>query len=133
MAAHGGADIVAYVHTYVPQPCCSIRGQSRTGCNLKFRRWIFQRLKLSLRTKMKLKPRAPAVPTPNLTTHQYDEKDEDGAGLFHARILLAEADPRSAKRIKEMLEEAGYMVTVEGDGKQVIFFITANTQRGWRA
>ena len=57
---------------------------------------------------------------PEPYTHEQDEKDEDGAGLFHARVLLAEAEPKSAKRTKEMLEEAGYMVTVEGDGKQVL-------------
>lgn len=39
--------------------------------------------------------------------------------LFHARVLLAEADVASAKRTKEMLDNAGYMVKVEGDGKQV--------------
>lgn len=46
-------------------------------------------------------------------------EDDEGAGLFHARVLLAEADHRSAKKMKQMLENAGYMVTVEGDGKQV--------------
>lgn len=44
---------------------------------------------------------------------------EEGAGLFHARVLLAEADTGAAKRAREILEQAGYMVTVEGDGKQV--------------
>lgn len=50
---------------------------------------------------------------------QDDDGEEEGSGLFHARVLLAEAEPRSAKKIKETLEQAGYMVTVEGDGKQV--------------
>lgn len=70
-------------------------------------------------------------PEPYLTLEQ-DENDEDGAGLFHARVLLAEAEPKSAKRIKEMLEEAGYMVTVEGDGKQVIKLQRTPSRRGWR-
>eukprot|EP00752_Nemacystus_decipiens_P011149 g9905.t1 len=52
--------------------------------------------------------------------HKDDDQGEDGSGLFHARVLLAEADPKSAKRVTQMLEEAGYMVTVEGDGKQVL-------------
>lgn len=34
-------------------------------------------------------------------------------------MLLADGDAASAKKVKEMLEYAGYMVTVEGDGKQV--------------
>lgn len=39
--------------------------------------------------------------------------------MFHARVLLGEADADSAKRVKEILDSAGYMVTVEGDGKKV--------------
>lgn len=39
--------------------------------------------------------------------------------LFHARVFLAEGEPALAKTTKEMLEQAGYMVTVDGDGKQV--------------
>lgn len=39
--------------------------------------------------------------------------------LFHARLLLAEGEPALAKTTKKMLEQAGYMVMVEGDGKQV--------------
>lgn len=81
----------------------------------------FQRPCLSLRTRTNSNAACTLpFPTPNRVTRQQDEKDEEGAGLFHARVLLAEADPKSARRIKEMLEEAGYMVTVEGDGKQVI-------------
>ncbi|CAM9555819.1 unnamed protein product [Scytosiphon promiscuus] len=52
--------------------------------------------------------------------HKEDEDEGEGEELFHARVLLAEADPRSAKKMKETLEDAGYMVTVEGDGKQVL-------------
>ncbi|CBN77180.1 Response receiver [Ectocarpus siliculosus] len=52
--------------------------------------------------------------------HEDDDGEEEGSGLFHARVLVAEAEPRSAKTIKETLEQAGYMVTVEGDGKQVL-------------
>lgn len=39
--------------------------------------------------------------------------------MFHARVLLAESDVTSAEKMKEILEYAGYVVTVEGNGKQV--------------
>lgn len=39
--------------------------------------------------------------------------------MFHARVLLGEANADSAKRVKEILDSAGYMVTVEGDGNKV--------------
>ncbi|CAM9727174.1 unnamed protein product, partial [Laminaria digitata] len=44
---------------------------------------------------------------------EYEEEEEDkgsGEGLFHARVILGEADPESAKRVKEILDNAGYMV-----------------------
>lgn len=43
--------------------------------------------------------------------------------LFHARVFLAESDPVSARETTEILERAGYMVTVEGDGKQACGFV----------
>lgn len=39
--------------------------------------------------------------------------------MFHARVLLAESDVTSAEKMKEILEYVGYIVTVEGNGKQV--------------
>lgn len=48
-----------------------------------------------------------------------DKGETEGATLFYARVLLAESDVTSAEKIKEMLEYAGYIVTVEENGKQV--------------
>ncbi|CAM9154605.1 unnamed protein product [Discosporangium mesarthrocarpum] len=45
---------------------------------------------------------------------------ENGSQLHHARVMLADADLVSAQRAKDMLEMEGYMVTVNGDGKQVL-------------
>jgi len=58
-------------------------------------------------------------PDPTLSLFQNEDGDGEESGLFHARVLLVEADRKSAKKAKEMLEQAGYMVTVESDGKQV--------------
>ncbi|CAM9193873.1 unnamed protein product, partial [Choristocarpus tenellus] len=45
--------------------------------------------------------------------------------LYHAQVLLAEGDPALAMKTKDVLEEEGYLVTVDGDGKQVVEAVIA--------